>query len=103
MAFFQWHEFCNPQEAKAVVEETRALRSRIHLAEAAQRQAHGLEMDYEEVIHLLEAEITDLKAQLADYSDQNKVSKTVLSFSYHGFLAVVMYPVFIFFSSALLN
>ncbi|XP_039080257.1 syntaxin-binding protein 4 isoform X2 [Hyaena hyaena] len=62
------------QEAKAVVEETRALRSRIHLAEAAQRQAHGMEMDYEEVIHLLEAEITDLKAQLADYSYQNKES-----------------------------
>lgn len=34
-----------------------------------------MEMDYEEVIRLLEAEITELKAQLADYSDQNKVSK----------------------------
>ncbi|XP_011363319.1 syntaxin-binding protein 4 isoform X1 [Pteropus vampyrus] len=62
------------QEAKAVAEETRALRSRIHLAEAAQRQARGMEMDYEEVIRLLEAEITELKAQLADYSDQNKES-----------------------------
>ncbi|XP_037057079.1 syntaxin-binding protein 4 [Peromyscus leucopus] len=62
------------EEAKAVAEETRALRSRIHLAEAAQRQAHGMEMDYEEVIHLLEAEISELKAQLADYSDQNKES-----------------------------
>lgn len=62
-----------------------------------------MEMDYEEVIRLLEAEITELKAQLAGYSDQNKVSKTVPSSSYHGFLAVVMYPVFIFFSSALLN
>lgn len=62
------------QEAKAVVEETRALRSRIHLAEAAQRQAHGMEMDYEEVIRLLEAKITELKAQLAGYSDQNKES-----------------------------
>ncbi|XP_005394144.1 PREDICTED: syntaxin-binding protein 4 isoform X4 [Chinchilla lanigera] len=62
------------QESKAVVEETRALRTRIHLAEAAQRQAHGMEMDYEEVIRLLEAEITELKAQLADYSDQNKES-----------------------------
>ncbi|XP_011834642.1 PREDICTED: syntaxin-binding protein 4 isoform X2 [Mandrillus leucophaeus] len=62
------------KEAKAVVEETRALRSRIHLAEAAQRQAHGMEMDYEEVIRLLEAKITELKAQLADYSDQNKES-----------------------------
>lgn len=62
------------QEAKAVVEETGALRTRIHLAEAAQRQAHGMEMDYEEVIRLLEAEIAKLKAQLADYSDQNKES-----------------------------
>lgn len=62
------------QEAKAVVEETRALRSRIHLAEAAQRQAHRMEMDYEEVIRLLEAEITELKAQLAECSDQNKDS-----------------------------
>ncbi|XP_051014248.1 syntaxin-binding protein 4 [Acomys russatus] len=62
------------QEAKAVAEETRALRSRIHLAEAAQRQAHGMEMDYEEVIRLLEAEVSELKAQLADYSDQNKES-----------------------------
>ncbi|XP_032562653.1 syntaxin-binding protein 4 isoform X3 [Chiroxiphia lanceolata] len=60
------------QEAKAAVEETRALRSRIHLAEAAQRQARGMEMDYEEVIHLLEAEIGELKAQLADHSGQNK-------------------------------
>ncbi|XP_070334574.1 syntaxin-binding protein 4 isoform X5 [Odocoileus virginianus] len=67
------------QETKAVVEETRALRSRLHLAEAAQRQAHGMEMDYEEVIRLLEAEITELKAQLADYSDQNKAVQDVFS------------------------
>ncbi|XP_040433696.1 syntaxin-binding protein 4 isoform X3 [Cygnus olor] len=60
------------QEAKAAVEETRALRSRIHLAEAAQRQARGMEMDYEEVIRLLEAEIIELKAQLTDHSGQNK-------------------------------
>ncbi|XP_055254957.1 syntaxin-binding protein 4 isoform X2 [Moschus berezovskii] len=67
------------QEAKAVVEETRALRSRLHLAEAAQRQAQGMEMDYEEVIRLLEAEITELKAQLGDYSDQNKTIRDVFS------------------------
>ncbi|KAF1580422.1 Syntaxin-binding protein 4, partial [Eudyptes moseleyi] len=60
------------QEAKAAVEETRALRSRIHLAEAAQKQARGMEMDYEEVICLLEAEIVELKAQLTDHSGQNK-------------------------------
>ncbi|XP_069056130.1 syntaxin-binding protein 4 [Pleurodeles waltl] len=63
------------QEAKAAVEETKALRSRIHLAEAAQRQAHGMELDYEEVIGLLENEITELKAQLSsDHSGQNKDS-----------------------------
>uniref|UniRef100_H3B0F9 Syntaxin binding protein 4 n=1 Tax=Latimeria chalumnae TaxID=7897 RepID=H3B0F9_LATCH len=60
------------QEAKAAVEETRALRSRIHLAEAAQRQARGMEMDYEEVIRLLEAEITQLKAQFVDQPGQTK-------------------------------
>uniref|UniRef100_A0A8C4SX13 Syntaxin binding protein 4 n=1 Tax=Erpetoichthys calabaricus TaxID=27687 RepID=A0A8C4SX13_ERPCA len=54
------------QETKAAVEEARALRSRIHLAEAAQKQARGMEMDYEEIIHLLEAEISELKLQLAD-------------------------------------
>ncbi|PKU33746.1 syntaxin-binding protein hypothetical protein [Limosa lapponica baueri] len=71
-------------EAKAAVEETRALRSRIHLAEAAQRQARGMEMDYEEVIHLLEAEIVELKAQLTDHSGQNKhhgVIPNVVNFS----------------------
>ncbi|XP_053144540.1 syntaxin-binding protein 4 isoform X3 [Hemicordylus capensis] len=62
------------QEAKASVEETRTLRSRIHLAEAAQKQAHGMEMDYEEVIRLLEVEIAELKAQLADHCGQNKDS-----------------------------
>lgn len=83
------------------MEETRALRSRIHLAEAAQRQARGMELDYEEVIRLLEAEIGELKAQLTEHSGQNKVSKACQS--YHGFLAVVMYLVFIFFSSAFLK
>ncbi|XP_074870570.1 syntaxin-binding protein 4 isoform X2 [Carettochelys insculpta] len=67
------------QEAKAAVEEARALRSRIHLAEAAQKQARGMEMDYEEIICLLEAEITELKAQLTDHSGQNKDSVQDLS------------------------
>ncbi|XP_077184795.1 syntaxin-binding protein 4 isoform X2 [Paroedura picta] len=62
------------QEAKASVEEARALRSRIHLAEAAQMQARRMEMDYEEVIRLLEVEIAELKAQLADHCGQNKDS-----------------------------
>lgn len=37
--------------------------NQIQLAEEAQKQARGMEMDYEEVIHLLEAEITELKTQ----------------------------------------
>uniref|UniRef100_A0A8C7EAD9 Syntaxin binding protein 4 n=1 Tax=Nothoprocta perdicaria TaxID=30464 RepID=A0A8C7EAD9_NOTPE len=65
-------EISKLKEAKAAVEEARALRSRIHLAEAAQRQARGMEMDYEEVIRLLEAEIVELKAQLTNNSGQNK-------------------------------
>ncbi|CAI5765522.1 syntaxin-binding protein 4 isoform X1 [Podarcis lilfordi] len=62
------------QEAKASVEEARGLRSRIHLAEAAQKQASGMELDYEEVIHLLEVEIADLRAQLSNHYGQNKDS-----------------------------
>ncbi|KAM8947819.1 LOW QUALITY PROTEIN: syntaxin-binding protein 4 [Pelodytes ibericus] len=62
------------QEAKAAIEEARSLRSRIHLAEVAQRQACGMEMDYEEVIRLLEAEITELRAQLVDHSGPSKDS-----------------------------
>ncbi|XP_069374173.1 syntaxin-binding protein 4 isoform X2 [Paralichthys olivaceus] len=51
------------QEVKLGAEESRALRTRIQLAEAAQKQARGMEMDYEEVIHLLEAEIAELKTK----------------------------------------
>lgn len=61
------------------MEEARTLRSRIHLAEAAQKQARGMELDYEEVISLLEIEITRLKAQLADHGGQNKVSTSGVS------------------------
>lgn len=64
-------ELCNVQkEAKAAIDETRALRNRIHLAEVAQKQARGMEVDYEEVIRLLEAEIVELKAQVSDHSGQ---------------------------------
>ncbi|XP_068585456.1 syntaxin-binding protein 4 isoform X2 [Cebidichthys violaceus] len=54
------------QEVKLGSEESRGLRTRIQLAEAAQKQARGMEMDYEEVIHLLEAEIAELKTQRAE-------------------------------------
>lgn len=51
------------QEVKVGAEESQALRTQVQLAEAAQKQARGMEMDYEEVIHLLEAEIAELKTQ----------------------------------------
>lgn len=63
------------QEVKHGAEESRALRTRIQLAEAAQKQARGMEMDYEEVIHLLEAEIAELKTQRMEHqASANKVT-----------------------------
>ncbi|XP_029621354.1 syntaxin-binding protein 4 [Salmo trutta] len=59
------------QEVKSGVEESRALRSRIQLSEAAQKQARGMEMDYEEVIHLLEAEIAELQTQRTEQPGQS--------------------------------
>ncbi|KAI1896630.1 hypothetical protein AGOR_G00096750 [Albula goreensis] len=73
--FFYLCDLIAAQEAKAAVEETRALRARIHLAEAAQKQARGMEMDYEEVIHLLEAEIAEMKSQMADQPTHAKEEK----------------------------
>lgn len=66
------------------MEESRSLRTRIHLAEAAQKQARGMEMDYEEVIHLLEAEIAEMKSQKAEQPGWGKVfhfESFTLSFS----------------------
>ncbi|XP_056124810.1 syntaxin-binding protein 4 isoform X1 [Rhinichthys klamathensis goyatoka] len=60
------------QEAKSAMEESRSLRTRIHLADAAQKQARGMEMDYEEVIHLLEAEIAEMKSQKSEQPGQGK-------------------------------
>ncbi|KAI4889990.1 hypothetical protein NFI96_013248 [Prochilodus magdalenae] len=60
------------QEAKSAVDESRALQTQIHLAEAAQKQARGMEMDYEEVIHLLEEEIAEMKSQRNEKLGQSK-------------------------------
>ncbi|CAL8284219.1 unnamed protein product [Merluccius merluccius] len=60
------------QEVKSGAEENRALRSRVQLAEAAQKQTRSMEMDYEEVIHLLETEIAELKTQRAGQPSQTK-------------------------------
>uniref|UniRef100_UPI0037E706F0 syntaxin-binding protein 4 isoform X3 n=1 Tax=Semicossyphus pulcher TaxID=241346 RepID=UPI0037E706F0 len=55
------------ERACLTVEENNLLKSRLQAAEAeaGQRQASSAEQDYEEVIQLLEAEIRDLKNQLA--------------------------------------
>ncbi|XP_071765967.2 syntaxin-binding protein 4 [Centroberyx gerrardi] len=55
------------EKACLTVEENNRLKSRLQVAEAeaVQRQASSAEQDYEEVIQLLEAEIRDLKNQLA--------------------------------------
>ncbi|NWX22472.1 STXB4 protein, partial [Aegotheles bennettii] len=52
------------QKARGFLSENRTLHSKLQLAEVVQRQAHSAEQDYEEVIHLLEAEIAELKMQL---------------------------------------
>ncbi|XP_028841151.1 syntaxin-binding protein 4 isoform X2 [Denticeps clupeoides] len=53
------------ETATATVEENKTLKNRLQLAEAVQRHSNSAEQDYEEVIQLLEAEIKDLKNQLA--------------------------------------
>uniref|UniRef100_A0A4W3HUJ1 Uncharacterized protein n=1 Tax=Callorhinchus milii TaxID=7868 RepID=A0A4W3HUJ1_CALMI len=45
--------------------ENRTLQNKLQLADAVQCQAHSAEQDYEEVIRLLEAEITELKIEQA--------------------------------------
>ncbi|NXP10779.1 STXB4 protein, partial [Thinocorus orbignyianus] len=53
------------QKALGFLSENRTLHSKLQMAEVVQRQAHSAEQDYEEVIHLLEAEIAELKMQMA--------------------------------------
>ncbi|TRY93211.1 hypothetical protein DNTS_014355 [Danionella cerebrum] len=53
------------EKATATLEENKNLKSKLQVAEAVQRQTNSAEQDYEEVIQLLEAEIKDLKNQLA--------------------------------------
>ncbi|XP_061731999.1 syntaxin-binding protein 4 isoform X2 [Nerophis ophidion] len=65
------------QEARVGAEELRGLRAGMQLAEEAQRQARGMEMDYEEVVHLLEAEIAELKNQRGRQEDGEQLKKNV--------------------------
>ncbi|XP_039972597.1 syntaxin-binding protein 4 [Xiphias gladius] len=66
------------EKACLTVEENTRLKSRLQAAEAeaVQRQASGAEQDYEVVIQLLEAEITDLKNQLASKRQERGVEAT---------------------------
>ena len=52
------------QQAQGALHEQRELRSKVHLAAEAQKAARDMESDYEEVVHLLEGEIAQLKIQL---------------------------------------
>ena len=49
------------QEAQSAQQENRALKTKVHLAEQAQKAARGMEQDYAEVIRLLEKEVAQLK------------------------------------------
>ncbi|XP_051242830.1 syntaxin-binding protein 4 isoform X2 [Dicentrarchus labrax] len=66
------------EKACLTVEENTRLKSRLQVAEAeaGQQQASGAEQDYEEVIQLLEAEIRDLKNQLASKRQARGVEAT---------------------------
>ncbi|KAM9346117.1 syntaxin-binding protein 4 [Symphorus nematophorus] len=69
------------EKACLTVEENTRLKSRLQAveAEAGQRQASSAEQDYEEVIQLLEAEIRDLKNQLASKRQPRGVEATKVS------------------------
>ncbi|XP_038595211.1 syntaxin-binding protein 4 isoform X3 [Micropterus salmoides] len=67
------------EKACLTVEENTRLKSRLQAAESGQRQASGAEQDYEEVIQLLEAEIRDLKNQLASKRQARGVEATKVS------------------------
>ncbi|XP_038055417.1 syntaxin-binding protein 4-like [Patiria miniata] len=62
------------KEAQGAIHESRALKSRVHLAEAAQREARNIEIDYEEVVHMLEAEVAKLQKKTCKTPPPNKVS-----------------------------
>ncbi|XP_071357458.1 syntaxin-binding protein 4 isoform X2 [Trachinotus anak] len=70
------------EKACLTVEENTRLKSRLQAAEAeaVQRQTSSAEQDYEEVIQLLEAEIRDLKNQLASKRQAHGVEATKVSF-----------------------
>lgn len=65
----------------------------------AQHQAHSAEHDYEEVIHLLETEITELKKQLSGKKtmtlEVNEVREYCCIFTYQHQLSLSIHKNFI--------
>ena len=52
------------QETQGALYSSRSLQSKLQLAEQAQLEARNMEHDYEEVVHALEVELTQLRIQL---------------------------------------
>ncbi|KFQ69138.1 Syntaxin-binding protein 4, partial [Phaethon lepturus] len=77
------------QKALGFLSENRTLHSKLQVAEVVQRQAHSAEQDYEEVIHLLEAEIAELKMQLAGKKAKHisEIEEDILELKRQLFLA----------------
>ncbi|GAB1604517.1 uncharacterized protein LOC115222572 [Argonauta hians] len=63
------------REAQGAIHETRSLRSKVHLAEEAQKAARSLEQGYEEAIQVLEKEIVQLRAQVQKQSKNSPVHR----------------------------
>ncbi|XP_063171163.1 syntaxin-binding protein 4-like [Candoia aspera] len=58
------------QKAQGFLQENQCLQNKVQAAEVLQWQAQTAEQDYKEVIHLLEAEIMELKTQLMGKKDK---------------------------------
>ncbi|XP_064636096.1 afadin-like isoform X3 [Lineus longissimus] len=65
------------RDAQGAIHETRSLRSKIYLAQQAQKAAMSMEHDYEEVVRLLESEIAELKSQQAKQMENPDVQKKI--------------------------
>ncbi|WAQ99263.1 STXB4-like protein [Mya arenaria] len=63
----------------SILQEQREMRSKVHLAAKAQKVARDMEHDYEEVVHLLESEIAQLKLQLNRQVENDPVTQRRLA------------------------
>ncbi|XP_041463010.1 syntaxin-binding protein 4-like [Lytechinus variegatus] len=52
------------KHAQSAIHESKALKSRVHLAEVAQQEARNMELDYEEVVVMLEDELNKLRSKV---------------------------------------